>query len=334
MAPKRKKGGHSTLGIGNLLEVLSQGRDSRADASAPVRTCVLVDLDAPRYLALAVRDALVPKTPTATVDVWPLGVRLDSLGEVPDACVVIPGHAAADCADAVRHMVGLGVPCAIVVPSALDAPEVELGPEASALLGVVAASDEAALPRKLASWLVRAAGEKDVALAAAFPFCRQAVVDGLALRCALENAAMGAISLVPGSDFPLMTTNQAKLAVQMASCYGQGALTPRRAAEICGVVGAGAAYRSLARSAAGLLPGIGNVLKAGIAFAGTMATARGVRASLEGFSPLDALSDEKAPAARKAPVAVPVGPLPAPSPEQDVRPIEYLEIDPDGKARP
>lgn len=71
-----------------------------------------------------------------------------------------------------------------------------------------------------------------------------------------------------------MTTNQAKLAVQMSSCYG-APLSPRRAAELVGVVGAGVAYRSCARSVAGLLPGIGNLLKAGIAFGGTMATARG-----------------------------------------------------------
>lgn len=326
-----KKNRRSTLGLGNLLEVLSQGRDSRADADEPLKICVLVDLDAPRYLALAVRDALVPKTPTAAVDVWPLGVRLDAIDEPPDAAVVIPGASAADCAEAVRHMAGLAVPSCLVVPSALDAPD--LGPDAQAgdLVGVVAASDAAALPQKLASWLVRAVGEKCVALAAAFPFCRQAVVDGLALRCALENAALGAVSLVPGSDFPLMTTNQAKLAVQMSSCYG-APLSPRRAAELVGVVGAGMAYRSCARSVAGLLPGIGNLLKAGIAFGGTMATARGVRASLEGWSPADALGQSRpAPAVSFSPAAA--GPLPAAAGPSGDEPIEYLEIDPDGKAR-
>lgn len=326
-----KKNRRSALGLGNLLEVLSQGRDSRADADEPLRFCVLVDLDAPRYLALAVRDALVPKTPTATVDVWPLGVQLDAIDEAPDAAVVIPGASATDCAEAVRHMAGLAVPSCLVVPSALDAPD--LGPDAQAgdLVGVVAASDAAALPQKLASWLVRAVGEKYVALAAAFPFCRQAVVDGLALRCALENAALGAVSLVPGSDFPLMTTNQAKLAVQMSSCYG-ASLSPRRAAELAGVVGAGAMYRSCARSVAGLLPGIGNLLKAGIAFGGTMATARGVRASLEGWSPADALGQGRpAPAVSFSPAAA--GPLPAAAGPSGDEPIEYLEIDPDGKAR-
>lgn len=326
-----KKNRRSALGLGNLLEVLSQGRDSRADADEPLRFCVLVDLDAPRYLALAVRDALVPKTPTAAVDVWPLGVQLDAIDEAPDAAVVIPGASATDCAEAARHMAGLAVPSCLVVPSALDAPD--LGPDAQAgdLVGVVAASDAAALPQKLASWLVRAVGEKDVALAAAFPFCRQQVVDALALRCALENAALGAVSLIPGSDFPLMTTNQAKLAVQMSSCYG-APLSPRRAAELVGVVGAGMAYRSCARSVVGLLPGIGNLLKAGIAFGGTMATARGVRASLEGWSLSELLSaggvSEPAPFS-----AGPMAPLPTPSEAAGEQLVQYLQIEPDGKAR-
>lgn len=326
-----KKNRRSALGLGNLLEVLSQGRDSRADADESLRICVLVDLDAPRYLALAVRDALVPKTPTAAVDVWPLGVRLDAIDEVPDAAVVIPGASATGCAEAARHMADLGTPTCLVVPSAVDAPELGLGDAATALVGVVAASDASVLPRKLSSWLSRSLGEKCVALAAAFPFCRQAVVDGLALRCALENAALGAVSLVPGSDFPIMTTNQAKLAVQMSSCYG-ASLSPRRAAELAGVVGAGAMYRSCARSVAGLLPGIGNLLKAGIAFGGTMATARGVRASLEGWS----LSELLGAGGVAEPVpfsAGPVAPLPTPSEAAGEQAVQYLQIDPDGKAR-
>lgn len=329
MATKNNR--RSALGLGNLLEVLSQGRDSRADADEPLRICVLVDLDAPRYLALAVRDVLVPKTPTAAVDVWPLGVQLDAIDEAPDAAVVIPGASTTDCAEAGRHMARLGVPTCLVVPSTVDAPELGLGDAAAALVGVVAASDASVLPRKLSSWLSRSLGEKCVALAAAFPFCRQAVVDGLALRCALENAALGAVSLVPGSDFPLMTTNQAKLAVQMSSCYG-ASLSPRRAAELAGVVGAGAMYRSCARSVAGLLPGIGNLLKAGIAFGGTMATARGVRASLEGWSLSELLSaggvSEPAPLS-----AGPVAPLPTPSEAAGEQPVQYLQIEPDGKAR-
>ena len=146
-----KKNRRSALGLGNLLEVLSQGRDSRADADEPLRFCVLVDLDAPRYLALAVRDALVPKTPTAAVDVWPLGAQLDAIDEAPDAAVVIPGASATDCAEAARHMAGLGVPTCLVVPSAVDAPELGLGDAAAALVGVVAASDASVLPRKLSS---------------------------------------------------------------------------------------------------------------------------------------------------------------------------------------
>ena len=127
-----KKNRRSAFGLGNLLEVLSQGRDSRADADESLRICVFVDLDAPRYLVLAVRDALVPKTPTAAVDVWPLGVRLDAIDEVPDAAVVIPGASATGCAEAARHMAGLGAPTCLVVPSAVAAPALGRGAAAAA----------------------------------------------------------------------------------------------------------------------------------------------------------------------------------------------------------
>ena len=323
-----KKNRRSALGLGNLLEVLSQGTFGPTPTNQ-LRFCVLAaTLDAPRYLALAVRDALVPKTSTAAVDVWPLGVQLDAIDEAPDAAVVIPGASATDCAEAARHMAGLGVPTCLVVPSAVDAPELGLGDAAAALVGVVAASDASVLPRKLSSWLSRSLGEKCVALAAAFPFCRQAVVDGLALRCALENAALGAVSLVPGSDFPLMTTNQAKLAVQMSSCYG-ASLSPRRAAELAGVVGAG---RLLLRPLRGR-PAAGHrkPARAGIAFGGTMATARGVRPASRVVA-LRAAQRGRSLGAR-APLRWSRGTLPTPSEAAGEQPVQYLQIEPDGKAR-
>ena len=98
------------------------------------------------------------------------------------------------------------------------------------------------------------------------------------------------------------------------------------------MVGAGAMYRSFARSVAGLLPGIGNLLKAAIAFGGTMATARGVRASLEGWSLSELIGVGGV--AEPAPFSAgPVAPLPTPSEAAGEQAVQYLQIDPDGKAR-
>lgn len=322
----KKRGRSSGIGLGNVLDLLSSAKDSRGAADEPVSVCVLVDVDAPRELALAVKALLVPERPTAEVGVWPLGVRLDALGGVPDAALVLCGPAPADVLDAARHFADIGVPVCMVAQSALDLPEAAVADGKAALIGGVAASDAAALSQKLSEWLVASVGDKGIALAAAFGFCRHATASALARRCALENAALGAVSLVPGSDFPLMTTNQAKLAVDMAACYGRE-LTPRRAAELAGVVGAGLAYRTLARSLVGLVPCLGAALKAGVGYAGTVATARALRLSFDQEN--QAASDETAAghqtaAARPERVAL--------APSEVAR--DYLEFDSDGRMRP
>lgn len=319
MATKKRGRSGSGLGLGNILDVLSSGRDARGAADEPVRICVLVDLDAPRDLVLAVKECLVPVRPAATVDVWPLGVRVDALPKAPDAVVVLCGPAPGDVLSAVWHFSSLGVPSCMAASSALDAPDPALPDAQAALVETVAASDARVLPDKLAAWLVSAAGEKDVALAAAFPFCRREATRALARRCALENAAIGAVSLVPGSDFPLMTTNQAKLAIEMSSCYGR-TLTPRRAAELAGVVGAGVAYRACARTLTGLLPGLALPLKAGMGYAGTMATARALQASFEQEDDATVSKAAAAPAAVTRPQAAPSL---APAPTAP----DYLELD-------
>lgn len=327
-AQKKTKRG-SSVGLGNVFDLLSSARDARGAAGEPVRLCVLVDVDAPRELALAVKACLVPEAPGATVDVWPLGTRLDAIRVLPDAALVVAGPVPADVASAASFFAGRGVPVGVVVASALDVPDFPLTDAVSQLVGTVAASDPEALPDALSSWLVSVLGEKDVALAANFRFCRRRVCDVLARRCALENAAMGAVSLIPGSDFPLMTTNQAKLALEMSCAYGAD-LSLARAAELAGVFGAGLVWRGCARTLAGLVPGIGHVLKAGIGYAGTIATARVVRASLERqVGERRAAGDARA---DDAPVVAPGAP--ALSAVTATEANDYVEFDSEGRVRP
>ena len=91
---------------------------------------------------------------------------------------------------------------------------------------------------------------------------------------------MGAVSLVPGSDLPIMCANQAMLALDIAAAYGRD-VSLERAAELAGVLGAGFAWRALARTLVGLVPGIGGLLKAGVGYGGTVATGRALRLRLE-----------------------------------------------------
>lgn len=92
----------------------------------------------------------------------------------------------------------------------------------------------------------------------------------------MENAAVGAVTLIPGSDMAIMTANQAKLALDIAVAYGRG-LDPSRALELAGVVGAGFGYRALARAVSRLAPGLGWAFKGAMGYVGTVATARALQ---------------------------------------------------------
>lgn len=262
--------------FGRVLEVLSSGRGSFAERDERVVLRVHVDPACPRELALCVRGCLLAERPGGVVDVR--GMAAPAAGEeAPDAALVLPGEGTG--AGLVSAYARAGVPVGVVVEGALDAPQAELPPEAAALVGVVAASSEGALREALAGWLAGAT-EKPLALAACFPFCRRAVTDALTGRRAIENAAVGAVSLVPGSDLPIMCANQAMLALDIAAAYGRGA-TLERAAELAGVVGAGFAWRALARAVAGLAPGVGALVRAAVGYGGTLAAGRALRLAYE-----------------------------------------------------
>lgn len=263
------------VSFGRVADVAHAGRVAFRGRDERVVIHVLVDPLCPRGLALATRRALAAERLGGVVEVAPVGAP--PAGERPDAAVVLAGKS--DVAELVGSYARSGVPVGIVVEGALDAPAIELPEQAAALVGVIACSEPDALPDHLASWLASAT-DKGIALAANFPFCRRAVVDSLVARCAVENAAVGAISLIPGSDLPVMTANQAKLALDIAAAYGRG-VEPSRAAELAGVVGGGLLWRAVARTLVGMLPGVGALLKAGVGFGGTMATGNALRLRFE-----------------------------------------------------
>ncbi|MDD7584065.1 MAG: hypothetical protein SPD98_00185 [Tractidigestivibacter sp.] len=258
-----------------ILEVAGAGRDAREGGSQTVRLSVRISSGAPRGLVLAIKEALVAREPSGIVDVRPAGTPAPD-AVAPDALIVVCGDQAAVEAALARDAALRGVPVALVAESAVEVPDVGLPEAAAPLLEVLACADAHALVPRLGSWLVGAT-DRGLTLAANFPFCRPAEVDALVRRCALENAAVGAVTLIPGSDMAVMTANQAKLAIDIAVAYGRG-LDPSRALELAGVVVAGFGYRAIARAAVRLAPGLGWALKGAMGYAGTVATARALRA--------------------------------------------------------
>lgn len=315
-AHSTKKGGAS-FSISGLIDVLASGMESLDSMEDGLCIRVHVGAECPRELALAAKEALSAQRAGGAVEVMGLCMPVVSAA-APDAVVVLAAAHEAGLRPLLSAYLAQGVPCALVAETLLEIPG--LDEEGCADVGLVCASDADALGPKLAEWLSGVV-PNPVALAANFPFCRDAVVNRLAARSAAENAAVGAISLIPGSDYPIMCASQAKLALDIAACYGNG-VELSRALEVVGVFGAGLAYRGVARAAAGLVPGLGFLLKAAMGYAGTVATAKAVQARFSlAAKPAKKSSGERAGASRGAGC-----PRPAPLPDAAV-PVGDADFD-------
>ena len=139
----------------------------------------------------------------------------------------------------------------------------------------------ASLDAKMGKWISSACSEKRLAFALAFPFVRKPLSLDSVNVTAIENALIGGIVFLPGADMPLMTLNQIKMLLRIASAYGQP-LTMDRLKELVGVVFGGFALRSVSRNICGVVPVIGPVVKAGVGYGGTIAMGRAAIEYFEG----------------------------------------------------
>ena len=269
----------SNIPFGKLVEVFNSGRSSADEADQGISVIICVDRAAAPELVAVVREAFLAEKSGGSVAISALGEDMVPAG-LPDAAIVVSGGTDELTAPAVRELASRGCPVAVVCESALMAPDVPSPVDGSQLYDAIASSDPRDLSDKLARWLV-SASDKHLAFAANFPFCRDAEVDKLINAVAVQNAAVGAVTIIPGADMPVMTANQAKLALDISAAYGKP-LDPARVPELLGVLGAGFGYRAVARQLLGLVPGLGVVLKAGVGYAGTVATGRAIQTRFAG----------------------------------------------------
>jgi len=132
----------------------------------------------------------------------------------------------------------------------------------------------------VAERIAAALGDRGTSLAARLPVLRKPVVDELIRLAARRNALIAAAVWVPGVDLPVLTLNQARLVLRIGLAYGEE-VDGSRAPELAGVVGAGFAFRALARQLAPLVPVAGWATKGTIAYSGTRAIGEAARRYFE-----------------------------------------------------
>jgi uncharacterized protein (DUF697 family) len=162
---------------------------------------------------------------------------------------------------------GVEIVCVVFGASAEDPPTIPYVLDSD----VIPVPPGAPLPlESIAERAADRAGDSSHHLAARVPVLREAVVQEIIKRFALQNGVLGVAIFIPGADFPVLTLNQIRMVLRIASAHGER-LDRERAFEVLSVVAAGLGFRTVARQLVGLVPGLGWAVKGGVAYAATLA---------------------------------------------------------------
>lgn len=162
---------------------------------------------------------------------------------------------------------GVEIVCVVFGASAEDPPTIPYVLDSD----VIPVPPGAPLPlESIAERAADRAGDSSHHLAARVPALREAVVQEIIKRFALQNGVLGVAIFIPGADFPVLTLNQIRMVLRIASAHGER-LDRERAFEVLSVIAAGLGFRTVARQLVGLVPGLGWAVKGGVAYAATLA---------------------------------------------------------------
>ena len=115
-------------------------------------------------------------------------------------------------------------------------------------------------------------GER-LGLARALDFVRDPFVKDATQGIALQNAAVAAVFFLPGTDMPVLTLNQMRLFLQIASAYN-AELDIQRLKELAVVLLGGFGFRGIARRLVGLVPVLGWAVRGAVGYTGTLAVGK------------------------------------------------------------
>lgn len=263
MAHKR-----SGFSFSHLRMVAQEAHRHRKNKGAYVRIDLELEPGVSPDLIDALKCAFIPQTETGLVHVGAL--RIDDrdlcINTDTDIALIVVASEHGPGAAAARAFQNAGVTCAIVAQTSLDFPIA--GIEGRAISYISASSSEVLLD-KLASWLVSADVDAG-SLATNFPFTLQTFVSRAIETTSSQNAVIGLLPFNSNADLPVMVTNQARMALDIAEMYGQP-LGIERLVEAAGVVGTAVVSRAIARRVCKLVPSLKMPIRAAVAYGGTTA---------------------------------------------------------------
>jgi uncharacterized protein (DUF697 family) len=190
-------------------------------------------------------------------------------GRVEDAAALVhllAGAPTAEDKDELRAANRAGVPVVVVQTGTevFDVPYV-------LATDVVMCSPGAGFPvEEIARAVAARLGESGTGLAARLPVVREPLSEALIEKFSRQNGIAAVAIFIPGADFPVLTLNQIRLVLRLASAHGVE-IDQQRLPEVLATIGAALGFRAVARQLLAAVPVAGWLVKGGVAYAGTRA---------------------------------------------------------------
>jgi len=263
------KGKGLPIDVRAVLDAVSAlAEDQKATASL----VICVDTTADPGLVGLMKASLAPVDDSCRVQVRPCdGARIAPTSDLDLVCVIVGSDETS--AVPVREAARCDIPCIIVTADIADCTQALASggdPLPADRIIVLDTRGEDRFLARLGEMMVEVCSARRQALARAFPFVRRPLALEEVRTTSLQNAAVGAIPLIPGADMPVMTANQAKMVLRIAAAFGYP-MGLVRAREVAVVVAGGLGLRTLAREMCGAVPVLGWMVRGGIGYSGTYA---------------------------------------------------------------
>ena len=256
--------------LDNIVHMFKSASSARSSAEEVARVAIYVDGTATPFLIETVRDALMPQSTTALVNVSRLDDDPEPVGKGTDIVLVL------SCGSqhlelATGRLLSSGAPVAVVVESSVEAPFIK---QDTRMLSLICATDGEHLLGQLSRWILDHT-EKDTVFAANFPFLRETASGRAITSSALTNTVTGALTWPKGADFPAMTVAQLDMLLKLAGIYGKP-IDRDRLYEALGVIACAYGLRAAARAATKNTGRATFIVKAAIGGAGTALIGMGI----------------------------------------------------------
>lgn len=264
-------------------------------ANVPISITLLIDNEADEKLSAHIRNLFLTSNPNAKVSInyFEEGYKYAS---PTDDCVFIVAGISANAGRLADEILASGVPVFTIthnkfeLMTACQNQHHELSGDDCAELRDFTPKEVTKLNDRIGGWICAVLPNKETAFARTFNFVAHGVARDCVMLTSAQNTAIGALPIIPGADFAILTANQVKMLIQIAGCYGHD-ISKDMIKEIGAILVCAFGFKRFASGLKKFIPVLGPVIGGGVAGGGTYALGVAIIEYFDAGGNIDGLSN-------------------------------------------